>query len=152
MFAKNLMYMLKRFTTALLAAVIIVPAILLSSCEKEFDELPSQTVYKDGGYYSFSNVTFSNTTDFNGNGFIPVGDVSATISINSTAPDGYSENTNVKLAITLSNGSVILAQNNNVSFSKGGGPRTVNFTGIDFGGNISEKGAVLRVFGEIGRQ
>jgi hypothetical protein len=136
------MYMFKRLSTALLSAVLVVPMVFLFSCEPEVDDLPSKNVPKDGGYFDITSISVGNKTDLNGNGYYPIGDVAATVGVNSNAPEGYSKTVYVTLSLqSLSSpATTILGKTGNISLSKGGATNTVNFQNVNFSDNIDEKG------------
>lgn len=135
------MYMLKRFTAAFPFAVFTAIVLLFASCEEEVDDLPSQTVPTDGGYFDVTDITVSNIRDINGNGYYPVGDVSGNVQVNANAPDGYSKTVYVNLAIKLTSSSrTVLAKSSNFTLSKGGSANTVTFQGVNFADVISEQG------------
>ncbi len=140
-FAKNLMYMFNRFSKVFLLVLSAGLMILNVSCEEEADDLPSQTSPKDGGYYDITNIAVTERSDINGNGYYTHAKVTCDISVNSDAPDGYSETAYASLSLQSSGSSsgTTLAKTGNFSFSKGGGVTNIDFGTIDFHENVSDR-------------
>ena len=88
---------MNRRNYAYLFALLILP--FLFACEKEADELQSNPVHVDGGYFDFTTPQVVDFQDFNGNKFYPNGTVVTQVSINNTAPDNYSKEVFATLSI-----------------------------------------------------